>query len=86
MVRLAQFSASSLSTCHEASSHVNCVPNPLDGESDEFVSSDSEGYVETEIDWFDEPQPGENAKHNPSKKSETLALEVCFSSISPSLH
>jgi len=41
---------------------MNRVPNPLDGESEEFVSSDSEGYVETEVDWFDEPQPVEIAK------------------------
>jgi hypothetical protein len=65
---------------------VNCVPNPLDRESDEFVSSDSKGYVETEIEWFDELQLGENAKRYPSKKSETLALKVCFASIFPSLH
>ena len=81
-----QFSASSLSTSYDHSSYVNCVPNPLDGESNEFVSSDSEGYVETEIEWFNEPQPGENAKHYPSKKLETLALKVCFASIFPSLH
>jgi hypothetical protein len=55
---------------------MNHVPNPLDGKSKELVSSDSEGYVETEVDWFDEPQPVEIAKRYPSKMSETVASEV----------
>ncbi len=55
---------------------MNRVPNPLDRESDELVSSDSEGYVESKIEWFDKPQLRENAKHYPFKKSETLALKV----------
>jgi hypothetical protein len=58
---------------------VNRVPNPLDGESDVFVSSDSEGYVETEVEWFDDAQLAENGKRFTSKMSETLAHEVRFS-------
>ena len=66
---------------------MNRVPNPLDGESDQFVSTDSEGYVETEVDWFDEPQLVETAKRHPSKMSEAIALEVCLCLMYlPSLH
>ena len=78
-----QFSASSLSTSHDVSSRASCVPNPLDGESEALVSSDSEGYVETEVEWFDEPQPAETAKRNPSKMSETVAFEVRLPSFLP---
>jgi len=78
-VRLRNFQPR-LSTSRDVSSRANCVPNPLDGESEEYVSSDSEGYVETEVGWFDEPQLVETAKHNPSKMSETIAFEVRSSS------
>src|SRR6266853_4467568 len=71
-----QFSASSLSTSHNDSFLMNCVPNPLDGESNKFVSTDSKGYVETEVDWFDEPQLVETAKQCTSKMLEAVALEV----------
>jgi len=71
-----QFLASHLPTSHDDSFPTNCVPNPLDGESEELVSSDSEGYVETEVDWFNEPQPVEIAKQYPSKMSETVASKV----------
>jgi len=69
------------STFYSDSFPVNHVPNPLDGESDEFVSTDSEGYVETEVDWFDEPQLVETTKRQPSKKSEAVTLEVSWSYI-----
>ena len=59
---------------------MNCVPNPLEGESNEFVSSESEGYVETEVEWFDEPQPLQNTKCS-SKMSEAIAFEVHLTSI-----
>jgi hypothetical protein len=55
----------------------------LEGESDEFVSSESEGYVETEVKWFDEPQPMQNTKHYSSKMSEAIAFEVYLTSIFP---
>ena len=61
---------------------MNCIPNPLEGESDEFVSSESEGYVETEVEWFDEPQPLQNTKRS-SKMSEAIAFEVHLTSIFP---
>jgi hypothetical protein len=48
----------------------------LDGESDKFKSTDSEGYVETEVEWFDEPHIVDVAKRNPSKMSESVAIEV----------
>jgi hypothetical protein len=77
-----QFSASGPSTLYSDSFPVNCVPNPLDGESDEFVSTNSEGYIETEVDWFDEPQLVETTtKQQPSKKLEAVALEVSWSYI-----
>ena len=78
-----QFSASSLPTSHNDSFPTNCVSNPLDGESDEFVSTDSEGYVETEVDWFDEPQLVETAKQRTSKMSEAVALEVSLCYVFP---
>jgi hypothetical protein len=81
-----QFSASHLPTSHDDSFPTNHVPNPLDGESEELVSSDSEGYIETEVDWFDEPQPVEIAKQYPSKMLETVTSEVCLWCICPSPH
>jgi len=45
-----QFSVSHLPTSHDDSFPMNHVPNLLDGESKELVSSDSKGYVETEVD------------------------------------
>jgi hypothetical protein len=59
---------------------MNCIPNPLEGESNEFGSSESEGYVETEVEWFNEPQPLQNTKHS-SKMSEAIAFEVHLTSI-----
>jgi hypothetical protein len=50
----------------------------LDGESDEFVSTDSEGYVETEVEWFDEPHVVDVGKQIPSKRLEAVAIEVSF--------
>jgi hypothetical protein len=73
-----QFSASFLPTPHGDSSLAKRVPNPLDGESDEFISTDSEGYVETEVEWFDEPHVVDVGKQNPSKRSEAVAIEVSF--------
>jgi len=65
-------------TAHDVSSRANRVPNPLDGESDEFLSTDSEGYVETEVEWFDEPHVvdvSSKPKRNSSKMSEAVAIE-----------
>ena len=82
-----QFSVSSLPTSYNDSSPTNHVPNLLDGESNQFVSTDSEGYVETEVDWFDEPQLVETAKWHPFKMSEAITLEVCLCLMYlPSLH
>ena len=76
-----QFSASGPPTFYSDSFPVNYIPNPLDRESDEFVLTNSEGYVETEVDWFNEPQLVETTKWQPSKKSEAVALKVSWSYI-----
>ena len=73
----------SLPTTHNDSFPTNSVPNPLDGESDKFASTDSEGYVETEVDWFDEPQLVETAKQRTSKMLEAVALEVSLCYVFP---
>ena len=65
-----------LPTFCDDSSPANCVPNPLDGESNEFISTDSEGYVETEVEWFDEPHVVNIGKRHPSKMLEAVAIEV----------
>jgi hypothetical protein len=62
---------------------MNHVPNPLEGESDEFISSESEGYIETKVEWFNKPQPMQNTKHYSSKTLEAIAFEVHLTSIFP---
>jgi hypothetical protein len=77
-----QFSASGPSTFYSDSFPVNHVPNPLDEESNEFVLTNSKGYIETEVDWFDELQLVETTtKQQPSKKLEAVALEMSWSYI-----
>ncbi len=65
-----------LPTPYGDSSLTKRVPNPLDGESDEFISTDSQGYVESEVEWFDEPHVVDIGKRNPSKRLEAVAIEV----------
>jgi len=71
-----QFSALLIPTFHNDSSYTNRVLNPLGGESDEFKSTDSEGYVETEVKWFNKPYIVDVAKQNPSKMLESVTIEV----------
>jgi len=71
-----QFSALFLPTPHGDSSLTNCVPNPLDGESDKFISTDSKGYIETEVEWFDEPHIVNVSKWVTSKRSKAVTIEV----------